>query len=222
MERKNELQEPRIQATLARLLEAAAQEDPARMAAAREELGRRGEIDARQGAEVFGQVYMPVSSDAGRLLYLLARARGARCIVEFGTSFGISTIFLACAAAESGGRVVSTELFPGKVRAARENLAAAGLAGHVELREGDARETLRDLAGPVDLLFLDGWKPLYLPVLELLEGRLAPGALVIADDITLFPDEVAPYLAHVRDPGRGYTSVELGLGDGMEISLRSP
>ena len=77
---------------------------------------------------------------------------------------------------------------------------------------------MRDLEGPIDLLFLDGWKSLYLSVLDLLEPKLRPGALVIGDDLDIAPAALAPYLARVR--GAGYSSVELSIGDAMEISLR--
>ena len=104
-------------------------------------------------------------------------------MVEFGTSFGISTIHLAAAVRDNGaGRVISTELNAAKAAQARANLAEAGLSDRVTILEGDARETLAAVPGPVGFVLLDGWKGLYLPVLRLLEPRLAPGALVLADD----------------------------------------
>jgi predicted O-methyltransferase YrrM len=71
-------------------------------------------------------------------------------------------------------------------------------------------------------VFLDGWKHLYLPCLKLLEPKLAPGALVIADDVDLFPDALAPYLDYVRDPANGYVSVKVPVGDALELSARAP
>lgn len=131
---------------------------------------------------------LSIEPGQGEFLYLLARAKTVRCAVEFGTSFGVSTIYLAAAIrdAGAGGRVIGTELAPGKVAAARSNIAAAGLAPHVEIREGDARTTLRALDEPVDLLLLDGWPALATDVLQIVESRLADGAFVIVDNVGQF------------------------------------
>lgn len=139
-------------------------------------------------------LYIPVSREQGRFLYLLARATNAQRIVEFGASFGISTLYLAAAARDNGGELITTEIEPAKCRAVEDNLRRAGLPA--TLLEGDAMQTMRQIDAPIDLLFLDGWKDLYLPVLELLLPRLRAGALVLADN-TDFP-EVRPYLARVR------------------------
>ena len=111
----------------------------------------------------------------GRFLYLVARSLGAKRIVEFGTSFGISTLYAAAAARDEGGQVIGSELEPSKQRAATAHLAEAGLASFAEVRLGDARETLRDVPGPIDLVLLDGWKELYLPMLQMLAPKLRPG-----------------------------------------------
>ncbi len=179
--------------------------------------------DQRQRAELMRNVYMPVSPDVGRLLYVLARNRGAKVIVEFGTSFGISGIHLAAAVRDAGGgHVVTTELDPTKAERAAHNFRAAGLSDLVDIRVGDAFETLKSgVGGSVDLLLLDGWKEAYLPMLRLLEPQLSPGALVVADDLAIAPDALAPYLEYVRQPCNGYVSVELPLGDRIEISLRT-
>ena len=180
--------------------------------------------DQRQRAELMRDVYMPVSPDVGRLLYVLARSRGAKVIVEFGTSFGISGIHLAAALrdAGSGGRLVATELDPIKAERAAHNFRAAGLSELIDLRVGDAFETLKaGLVGGIDLLLLDGWKEAYLPMLRFLEPQLSPGALVVADDLDIAPQALAPYLDYVRKPGSGYVSVELPLGDRIELSLRA-
>jgi predicted O-methyltransferase YrrM len=146
-------------------------------------------------------MYIPVSRAQGELLYLFTRALGARRVVEFGSSFGISTLYLATAVRDNGGgRVVSTEIEPAKCRAARASLDRAGLTGVAEVLEGDALDTLTTVDGPIDLVFLDGWKDLYLPVLELLTPKLRAGALILADNVD-FP-EVRPYLAHTRGDAR--------------------
>ncbi|MEU8891120.1 class I SAM-dependent methyltransferase [Streptomyces sp. NPDC048442] len=173
-------------------------------------------------AEALSDVVIPVSRETGELLYVLARNRGARRIVEYGTSHGASAIYLAAAVRDNGGgQVIGTELQPNKVRSARANLAAAGLADLVEVREGDARETLRSLPGPVDMVLIDGFASLYRDVLRVIEPQLAPGALVVADGMPPGPEAIAEYLDYVRDPANGYTSVALPLGDGgVELSLR--
>jgi predicted O-methyltransferase YrrM len=185
-------------------------------------LANMGDGTDDEMAHLLDQAFIPVSADAGRFLYTLVRAARSGTVVEFGTSFGISTIYLAAAVRDRGdGRVITTELHSGKAQRARENLRAAGLLDYVDLREGDALETLRDVIGGVTFLFLDGWKKLYLPVLKLLESALEPGALVAADDLDLFPEVHKPYLAYVRNPANGYVSVEVPIGDRLELSVRT-
>ncbi|WP_432726617.1 O-methyltransferase [Variovorax sp. W6] len=161
-------------------------------------------------------VPLPVSRETGVLLYMLARSSGAQNIVEFGTSFGISTLHLAAAVRDNGGgRVITTEFEPSKVARARHNLAAGGLADLVEIREGDALKTLAtDLPVSIDLLLLDGAKALYPEILALVESRLKPGAFVVADNADYSPE----YLAHVRSPASGYMSTPFG--EDVELSMR--
>ncbi len=163
--------------------------------------------------------YIPITPDQGRFLYLTARLIRAKTIVEFGTSFGISALYLASAARANGGRFIGTEREPQKIAAARANLADAGLADVAEVRAGDALETLADVPAPIELVLLDGWKDLYLPMLELLRPKLRPGSVVFADNIFTFPKELAPYVAFVRDPANGFESTTLPLGHGLEYSV---
>lgn len=159
---------------------------------------------------------LAVTRETGRLLYMLARGTRARTIIEFGTSFGLSTIHLAAALRDNGGgRLITCEFEPTKVSRAQEHLRAAGLADLVEFREGDALQTLSvDLPEAIDLVLLDGAKALYADVLGLLERRLRPGAFVVADNADDSPD----YVARVRHPGRGYLSVPFT--DDVELSMR--
>jgi predicted O-methyltransferase YrrM len=174
-----------------------------------------------QKATLLKDVFMPVSRDAGRFLYGVARSIRAKQIVEFGSSFGISTIYFAAALHDNGGgMVIGSELEAGKVAKATEHLAEAGLADCAEIRAGDARHTLKDTGGAIDLLFLDGWKELYLELLRLMSADLRPGSVVLADDTDLFPEQLAPYLEFIRDPKNGFVSVPLPLGDGIEYSVR--
>jgi predicted O-methyltransferase YrrM len=161
-------------------------------------------------------VYLSVSRETGTLLYMLARSIQARSVVEFGTSFGISTLYLAAAMKDNGGgRVIGTEFEPSKVSRARENIAAAGLSEFVEVRAGDALETLgRDLPQTIDLVLLDGAKSLYSPVLELIAPRLRPGALVVADNAEMAPE----YIQAVRKRTSGYVSTPCI--DDVELSLK--
>jgi predicted O-methyltransferase YrrM len=206
---------------LARLREAGRAEDEPgkrRVRAREAELGRK--IYGRERADLYGQSPIAVADEVGELLYVLAFGRRARTIVEFGTSLGVSTIYLASAIRDAGdGVVIGTEFQPEKARRAAANLAEAGVADVVDLRVGDALETLRDLAGPIDLLFLDGWNDLYLTVLEMLEPRLRPGALVAADMSRDDPHH-ARYRAHMGDPAHGYFTTELPLDDGVVLSVR--
>lgn len=154
--------------------------------------------------------FLSVSPAYGRFLYMIARACGATRIVEFGTSMGISTIYLAAALRDNGGgRLIGAELEPAKVARARANLDAAGLGDLVEIREGDALDTLEDIDGEVDLLLLDGAFALYLPVLGLIEPRLRPGAAVLGENA--FEPR---YLEYVRDPTNGYVSQPLPIDQG--------
>jgi predicted O-methyltransferase YrrM len=166
-------------------------------------------------------LYVPVSRKQGEFLYSAARSIRAKRIVEFGSSFGISAIYLAAAVRDNGGGiVVGSEIEPNKVVTARRNIEQAGLGNLVEIREGDARLTLKDPGGAIDMLFLDGFKELYLPMLELLTPHLRSGAIVVADNIFTFRIALAPYLAYLRDPANGFLSTTLFLGDGTEYSLR--
>ena len=170
--------------------------------------------------QFFGQtreLYLAVAPETATLLYMLARMTRARAIVEFGTSFGVSTIHLAAALRDNGGGIViGSELEPSKVATARANLSAAGLADLVDVREGDALETLaRDLPDSIDLVLLDGHKPLYARILELLAPRLRPGACLVADNADACPG----YLARVRNGDGTYLSLPFGADVELTIKL---
>ena len=177
---------------------------------------------AQERADALSEIYMPVTPDAGRLLYTLVRASRPATIVEFGMSLGISAIHLASAVRDNGsGRVVTTELSAAKVATAKRTFAETGLDDLITVLEGDALTTLTDIDGPIGFVLLDGWKELYLPVIKLLEPKLSPGALIVADNTSM--DDTRPYLDHVRGPGSGYVSVNFPVreGDSMEISCRA-
>jgi predicted O-methyltransferase YrrM len=169
--------------------------------------------------ELYGRMKnlpLAVSRETGALLYMLARSSGARTIVEFGTSFGISTLHLAAALRDNGGgHLITSEFEPSKAARAKANLKAGGVIDLVEIREGDALETLSvDLPETIDLVLLDGAKSLYPEILTMLESRLKAGALIVADNADMSPD----YLKRVRAPGNGYMSVPFA--EDVELSMR--
>jgi predicted O-methyltransferase YrrM len=209
------LDDPRVQRVLAEMHSAADRDDPPLLAQAK---GR----SMSERAAMLSEAFIPVSPDAGRFLYALVRGAIPGTVLEFGTSFGISTIYMAAAIRDRGkGAVVTTELFDKKADRARAYIDEAGLLDLVDLRVGDALETLKGLERDVSVAFLDGSKELYLPVLKLIEPALQPGAFVVADDLDLFPGPLAPYLAYVREPANGYVSVKTPIGDAMELSSRT-
>jgi len=153
---------------------------------------------------MMSQAYMPVTPQFGRLLYLMARARGAENILEFGTSFGISTIFLAAGVRDNGGgKVISTEIDPEKAARAIANIRQAGLEQYVEIRLGDAQHTLAaNLPDQIQMLFLDGPKKMYLSILKIAETHLPSAALIASDNSEM--QGLGDFLSYVRHPDNGY------------------
>jgi predicted O-methyltransferase YrrM len=192
--------------------------DPAFASISSEEHMRlmRSKADYRHFYATLKNFALPVSRDAGRLLYMLARAIGAQSIVEFGLSFGLSTLHLAAALRDNGGgRLITTEFEASKIARARENLATGGLLDLVEIREGDALETLAsNLPDTIDLLLLDGAKALYRDVLAMVESRLRTGSVILADNADHCPE----YLEYVSDPANGYLT--LAFTEEVEITIR--
>lgn len=174
-------------------------------------------IDANHRAlyEYARHTHLAVSRNTGKLLYSLARLQCARSIVEFGTSFGVSTLHLSAALKDNGGgTMLSTEMEPSKAARARENLHRAGLADGVEIFDGDVLDTLPPrLPASVDMLFLDGAKPLYPRVFTLVEPRLRIGALVIADNA----DGSESYLDLIRHDTR---FVSVRIAKDVELSIK--
>jgi predicted O-methyltransferase YrrM len=171
----------------------------------------------------FAENFLNVSPQFGQFLYMCARACKAKLIVEFGSSMGISTIYMAAALRDmGGGHLIGTELEPTKAERARANIADAGLAALVDLRVGDARETLKPgVGGDIDLLMLDGAFSLYLPVLKLLEPHLKDGAIIIGENAF---EQADGYPDYVRNPQNGYRSQPLpfepGRGNELTVKIR--
>jgi predicted O-methyltransferase YrrM len=216
----NTLASQRLDTVLGRLFAAAAHDDEIDTPALPPGLTSWSQASAAERSNARDDYYIPISAEAGKLLYALARAIRPQTVVEFGTSYGISTLYLAAAVTDNGtGQVITTELSEKKAAAARANLDEAGVGDAVTILTGDALLTLADVPGPIGLVLLDGWKDLCLPVLRMLEPKLAPGAIVAADDIK--QASMADYLDYVRNPASGYVTVAFPVEDGMEISSRS-
>jgi len=213
---------PKVQAVLERLYGRAKVIDQSALAVANPVTEAMvGDEKFAVRSELLKEAYLPIPPEVGRLLYMLSRTHPCRTIVEFGMSLGISTIYLASALRDNGcGTVITTELNKEKARHAKENLHEAGLLDLVDIRVGDARETLRDLDGLVDMAFIDGWKELYLPVLKVIEPRLRPGALVLADNLNLAGSVLRDFVDYVGEQQNGYLSMELPIGDRLSVSLR--
>ncbi|MDL9946457.1 class I SAM-dependent methyltransferase [Gordonia sp. ABSL11-1] len=176
---------------------------------------------AAERADAAEDRYLPISPTAGRLMYSLIRATRPAVVVEFGMSYGISTLHLAAAVRDNGfGRVYTTELSTKKIAAAAETFVEVGLDDVITILDGDALVTLTTVPGDIGFVLMDGWKEMYLPVLQVIEPRIPVGSLIVADN-TEAPD-TAPYLGHVRSPENGYTSINFPGKDSdtMELSCR--
>jgi predicted O-methyltransferase YrrM len=164
--------------------------------------------------------------DKAEFCYQLCRAGNARRIVEVGTSYGVSTLYLAAAvrhnvqAAGGDGVVIGTEYEPEKARAARAHFDEAGLSAFIDLREGDLRETLKEVEGPVDFVLMDVWIAMAWPALELIAPHLQPGAVVICDNTEEHRRDYAAYFAFLENPANRFRTMTLPFGGGLEFSVR--
>lgn len=217
--RRSRLEEDRIAEVLSTLHSRAEANDEEVIPRVLNAAAERGAQSDLEMSDLLADAYIPISPVVGRLLHVLALTRPPGRIVEFGTSHGLSTIYLAAATSAEDAPVITTEAEPAKITAARENFLLAGIADRIDLRAGDAFETLADFAEPISMLFLDGWKGLYLPLLRQLESSLVNGAIVVADDTTLLPELCADFLAYVRSNTDSYVSSALPIDDGLEVSV---
>ena len=203
--------------TVVELLEHLHQEADAQMPELRKAVAAMGKGEPEAWTDQLRDFYLPVNREQGRFLHQTVRALKAKRVIEFGTSFGISAIYLAAGLRDNGGGiVVGSELIEDKAETARRNLSTAGLDGYTDIRSGDARQTLSDPGGSVDLVLLDGGPALYTEILQLLVPHLRPGALVIADNMD---DDLHPYATWVRDPANGFVSTSITLKGGTEYSV---
>jgi predicted O-methyltransferase YrrM len=175
------------------------------------------EAEVRQRLDEF---LLPVGRAAGTLMNLIIREAKARRILEVGSSYGYSTTWLAEAARAVGGKVISLELRAAKTEYARAQLERVQLEGLVEFRVGDALASLALLQGPFDFVLIDLWKDLYVPVFERLYPKLAPGAIIVADNM-LQPESARPHARAYRErvcAAPDMSSVLLAVGNGLEVS----
>jgi len=178
--------------------------------------------------------FVALEEDKCHFVYLLARSSGALNIVEAGTSFGVSTIYLALAVRQNAadqkalgrnvaGRVIATEKESNKAARAREHWAEAGeeVSGVIELREGDLLETLQMDGMPevVDLLLLDIWTPMALPTLEIIKPRLRKGAIILADNTSMARPMYKKYLDYIHDPVNGIKTTTVPYSGGLQMSV---
>ena len=184
------------------------------------------EAEAVRAKAFVSDKLVALDRDKAEFCYQLCRATNARRIVEIGTSYGVSTLYLAAAlrdnirAGGGGGMVIGIEYEPGKATAARAHFAQAKLEQFIELREGDLRETLRTLAGPVDFMLVDIWIRMSRPALELVAPHLRPGAIVVCDNTEQHRAAYADYFAFINDPANGFRTMTLPFEGGLELSVR--
>jgi len=153
--------------------------------------------------------------------HMLCRALRATRVVEVGTSFGVSTLYLADAVrANGGGVVIATEYEPAKAAQARANFEAAGVADLIDLREGDLRETLKAIEGPVDFVLMDIWTEMARPALELIAPHLRPGAVIVADNTDQFREAYRHFFDFVADPANGLRTMTLPFANGLELVVK--
>lgn len=138
----------------------------------------------------FKDVYLSISKEQGKELVALIKENNLKNIVEFGTSFGISTLFLAQGILETKGKIITTELIESKAKTAIENFTKASVKDLVDVRIGNAMDTLKGHDEPIDLLFLDGWKDLYLPLFNMLASNFHKYTIIYVDNANMAASKV--------------------------------
>jgi predicted O-methyltransferase YrrM len=177
--------------------------------------------DLEKGRDFWRDKLVALESDKARFCYSLCRALRAKRVVEAGTSFGVSTLYLAAAVRDNGGgTVTATEYEAPKAKIARGHFAEAGLSDCVDLREGDLRESLKSLEGPIDFMLTDIWTPLARPALALVAPHMRAGAIVIADNTNTYRRAYADYFAFLNDPANGFSTMTLPFDGGLEMSVK--
>lgn len=219
----NSLREPRLEALLERLhgKSLAQDEELGRFFAKRAEAGEDLSLDSAEVKAFLTDKLVALEPDKSLFCYQICRALRARRVVEAGTSYGVSTLYLAAAVRDNGGgTVIATEYEPEKVEKAKSHFSEAGLVNQIDLREGDLRETLADVRGPIDFMLIDIWSPMARPALELVALQLRAGAIVLCDNTEMFRDHYRDYFAYLHDPANGFITMTLPFAGGLEMSVR--
>jgi predicted O-methyltransferase YrrM len=152
---------------------------------------------------------------------MMCRALRATRVLEIGTSYGVSTLYLADAVRSNGGGIViGTEYEPAKAAAARANFAAAGVTDLVDLREGDLRQTLKTLVGPIDFVLMDIWTEMARPALELAAPHLRTGAVIVADNTTQFRHAYRHFFEFVENPVNNLHAMTLPFSNGLDMIVK--
>jgi predicted O-methyltransferase YrrM len=169
----------------------------------------------------FADKMVALEKDKAEYCYALCRALRARCVVEAGTSFGVSTLYLAAAVRDNGGgTVIATEYEADKAKVARQNFKTAGLAQYIDLREGDLNDTLKTIEGPVDFMLLDIWTEAVMPAITAVAPHLRPGTIVIADNTVSARRGYEAYFNFLADPANRMRTLTLPFEGGLEMSVR--
>lgn len=217
------LNDPKVEATLSRLYKAALKQGWSMVFHFLPKVFKmygKGIDWKTEDEHFYDDKYTPILPYQGEFIYMQARALEAKNILEFGTSYGISTLYLGKAAKDNGGKVTSTEYLPHKVKIARKNMEEAGLSDYVDILEGDALETLAQLNIQWDFVLLDGWPDMVYPVFKLIEPNLKKGAVIVVDDIVGFQPSTKPYTDYVRNPANGYLSTTVYPKKAMEFTIK--
>jgi predicted O-methyltransferase YrrM len=226
---KQVILDSRIEAVLDRLYALSANQTPEMMSyfAAR---AAAGDIDWNafddRANQFLSDKLVALDREKAEFCYQVCRALLATRVIEAGTSFGVSTMFLAAAVrdnAKSNGEaalVIGTEYEPEKAKAARANFDEAGLSDLIELREGDLQETLTNISGPIDFMLIDIWTPMARPALELAAPHLRAGAVVISDNTAQFRDAYGEYFDFINNPANHLRTMTLPFEGGLEFTVR--
>src|SRR5262245_45858307 len=226
----NTLDDPRVAKLLDQLHAQSSAQNPALGEFFAQRIREEGALDWKsfdaRTERFMADKFIALERDKAELCYQLCRALRAVRVVEAGTSYGVSTIYLGAAVRDNlrddGGRgvVIATEHEPAKAKAARAHWDEAGLADLIELREGDLRETLRGVAAPIDFVLMDIWTPMARPALERVAPALRKGAVILADNTVSFREGYADYFAFVRDPANGFHTLTLPYEGGLELTVK--
>jgi predicted O-methyltransferase YrrM len=180
------------------------------------------EADDEPGRAFWRDKFVALDRDKARFVYALCRARNATRLIEAGTSFGVSTMYLAAAARDNGGGLVTTcDIEQDKATIAAGHFDEAGMGDLIDIRVGDIRETLADLDEPVDVLLLDIWAPIAGDVVALVGPHLRLGGIVVADNTTSRRDLYSGLLAYLDDPANGFTTQTLPFDGGLELAVKT-